>query len=415
MPQTIEAIHHARDANVPIVVALNKIDKPDANPDRVKQMLAEQKVLVEEWGGDVVCVPVSAKKKTGLEPLLEMILLTADLKELKAAPERLAQGTVLEAKLDRSRGPVATVLIRQGTLRIGDPIIVGAVNGKVRAMVDDRAQRVTEAGPSSAIEVMGLEGVPEAGDSLQSLSEESKARQIGTYRQEKLRKARLLKSSRLSLDHLFEQIKTGAVKELRIILKADVQGSAEVLSKTMQELSTEKVQTKVIHAATGAITDSDVLLASASNAIIVGFNVRPERSAQTLAEKEGVEIRLHTVIYDATKEIKNAMLGLLEPTLKEVYLGRAQVRAVFKIPKAGVIAGCGVSDGTISRTAEIRLLRDNVLVHRGKISSLRRFKDDVSEVKLGFECGIGIDRFNDIKVDDVIEAFRTEKVAAREI
>ncbi len=415
MPQTIEAIHHAREADVPLVVAMNKIDKPEANPDRVKKALAEQNVLVEDWGGDVVCVPVSAKQRTGLDSLLEMILLTSDLQESKANPKRLAQGTVLEARLDRARGPVATVLIRTGTLRVGDPFIVGAVSGKVRAMMDDRGNRVEEAGPSTAVEILGMEGVPEAGDTLQALSEDRRARQISSYRQEKVRKERLLKSSKMSLDHLFEQIKVGVIKELRIILKSDVQGSAEVLSKTLQELSTEKVQVKVIHSATGAINDSDVLLATASNAIIVGFNVRPERTAQVLAEKEEVDIRLHTVIYNVTKEIKSAMVGLLEPTFKEVYLGRAEVRATFKVPKAGMVAGCSVVDGRILRTAEVRLLRDNIVIHEGKISSLRRFKDDASEVKQGFECGIGLERFNDIKIGDIIEAFKVEKVTPQEL
>jgi len=415
MPQTVEAIHHARAAKVGLVVALNKIDKPDANPDRVKKGLSENGVLVEDWGGDVVCVPVSARQRTGLDQLMEMILLSSDMLDLKADAGRLASGTVVEAKLDRARGPVATVLIRQGTLRVGDPFVVGAEFGKVRAMFDDRGRRIEAAGPSTPVEVLGLEGVPDAGDTLQALSEDRRARQIGAYRQEKQRRERLLKSSRLTLDHLFDQIKGGAVKELPIILKTDVQGSSEVLTKTLEELSTDKVKVKVIHQATGAINDSDVLLASASNAIIVGFNVRPERSAQVLAEKEEVDIRLHTIIYNITTEITNAMVGLLEPTLKEVYLGRAEVRETFKVPKAGLIAGCGVTDGRILRTAEARLLRDNIVIYTGRIASLRRFKDDASEVKQGFECGIGLDKFNDVKVGDVIEAFRIEKVAAREL
>jgi translation initiation factor IF-2 len=415
MPQTIEAIHHAKEAGVPIVVALNKIDKPEANPDRVRKDLASHEVLVEDWGGDVVCVPVSAKQRTGLETLLEMILLSSDMRELKANPDRLASGTVLEARLDRARGPVATVLISNGTLRVGDAFIVGTVSGKVRAMTDDRGRRVREVGPSSAVEIMGLEDVPAAGDSVQALSEDRKARQIGAYRQEKARKERLLKSSKMSLEHLFEQIKGGVLKELRIILKSDVQGSAEVLRKTLEELATEKVQVKVIHSATGAINDSDVLLAAASRAIVVGFNVRPEPSARALAEKEEIDIRLHTVIYNVTKEIKSAMVGLLEPTFEEVYLGRAEVRATFKVPKAGMVAGCHIQDGKILRTSEVRLLRDNIVIHQGRISSLRRFKEDVTEVKQGFECGIGLERFNDVKNGDVIEAFKMEKVAAQEL
>jgi translation initiation factor IF-2 len=414
MPQTIEAIHHAKDAGVALVVAMNKMDKPEANPDRLKKALAERSILVEDWGGDTVCVPVSAKQREGLDDLLEMILLTSDLLELKANPDRMAQGTVLEARLDRARGPVATVLISNGTLNVGDSFIVGNVYGKVRAMMDDRGNRVEKAGPSSAVEILGLEGVPEAGDVLQA-AEERKARQIGDYRKQKAEKERLAKSSKMSLDHLFEQIKAGGVKELRIILKADVQGSGEVLSKTLQELSTEKVQVKVIHQATGAINDSDVLLASASNAIVVGFNVRPERSAALLAEKEEVDIRLHTVIYNVTNEVKAAMVGLLEPTFKEVFLGRAEVRQVFKVPRAGNVAGCQVIEGLIQRSGQVRLLRDNVVVHEGKIGSLRRFKDDVSEVKQGFECGIGLEKYNDIKEGDIIEVFKMERVQPQEL
>ncbi|MFQ5767586.1 MAG: translation initiation factor IF-2 [Acidobacteriota bacterium] len=415
MPQTIEAIHHARAAEVPTVVAINKIDKPGADPERVKKGLAEQNLLVEDWGGKVVCVPVSAKKGTGLDQLLEMILLSSDLLELKANPARLASGTVLEAKLDRARGPVATILIRQGTLRVGDAFIVGAENGKVRAILDDRGRRLQQAGPSNAVEVLGLEGVPEAGDLFQVLGEDRRAKVIGAFRQEKLRRERLRKSSRMSLDHLFEQIKEGSVKDLRIILKTDVQGSGEVLLKTLQDLSTEKVKVKVIHSATGAVNDSDVLLASASNAIIVGFNVRPERSAKILAEKEEVDIRLHTVIYNVTNEVKDAMLGLLEPTFEEVYLGRAEVRATFKVPKAGIVAGCAVTDGRILRTSQVRLLRDNVVIHEGRIASLRRFKEDAAEVRSGFECGIGLERFNDVKIGDIIEAFKVETVKAKEL
>jgi translation initiation factor IF-2 len=415
MPQTIEAIHHARDAKVPLVVAMNKMDRAEANPDRVKQALSEHNVLVEDWGGSVVLVPVSAKKHTGLDNLLEMILLTSEMQEHKANPKRMAQGTVLEARLDRARGPVATVLISNGTLRTGDSFIVGSVYGKVRAMVDDRGNRISESGPSTAVEVLGLEGVPEAGDVLQALSDERRARQIGGYRQQIADKEKLAKSSRMSLDHLFEQIKEGEVKELRIILKTDVQGSCEVLTKTLNDLSTDKVKVKVIHTGTGAVNDSDVLLATASNAIILGFSVRPERSATLLAQKEGVDIRLYTVIYNVTKEITNAMVGLLEPTYKEAFLGRAEVRATFKVPKAGVIAGCQVIEGNILRSAEVRLLRDNVVIHEGKIGSLRRFKDDVGEVKQGFECGIGLERYNDLKDGDIVEAFRMERIQPTEL
>jgi len=412
-PQTIEAIDHAKAAAVPIVVAINKIDKPATQPERVKQQLSEHGLLAEDWGGDVVMVPVSAKQKTGLDHLLEMILLVADMRELKASPERRATGTVLEAKLDRTRGPVATVLVQNGTLKVGDPFIAGAVSGKVRAMFDDLGRPVRVAQPSTPVQVLGLQDVPRAGDRFQAMADELKVRQIGTFRQEKLRQESLLRTSRLTLDHLHQQIASGSVKELPMILKADVQGSVEVLSKTLGDLPTDRVKLRIIHSATGAITPTDVLLASASNAIIIGFNVRPERSAAELADKEQVDIRLHTVIYNVTNEIKNAMAGLLEPTFKETYLGRAEVRDTFRIPRIGEIAGCFVSDGRIVRNAEVRLLRDNVVIYEGKIASLKRFKDDASEVKQSFECGIGLDRFNDIKVGDVIEAFMMERVAPR--
>jgi len=415
MPQTMEAMHHARAAGVPMVVAINKIDKPGANLDRVKKQLSDQGLLVEDWGGDVVSVPISAKQRKGIEDLLEMILLVADILDLKADPASLASGVVLESRLDRSRGPVATVLVQRGTLRIGDPFIAGAIHGKVRAMFDDLAHRVREAGPSIPVEVLGLEGVPEAGNPFQVLEDEWKVRQIGAFRQQKLRQEAMAKSSRLTLDHLYQQIKEGMVKELPLVVKADVQGSVEALSKNLTDLPSDKVKIRIIHAGSGAITETDVHLASASNAIIIGYNVRPERSAQELADKEKVDIRLHSVIYDITNEIKNAMLGLLEPESKEVYLGRAEVRQVFKVPKVGTVAGCHVSDGKIIRSAEVRLLRDNVVVYTGKVSSLRRFKDDVSEVKAGYECGIGLANFNDVKISDVIEAFKVEKIAVKNL
>ncbi len=415
MPQTTEAIDHARAAGVPLVVAINKIDKAGANLDRVKKQLSDHGLLVEDWGGDVVAVPISAKQKTGIMELLEMVLLVADIADLKADPTSLASGTVLESRLDKSRGPVATVLVQRGTLKIGDPFIAGAVHGKVRAMFDDLGHRVRDAGPSIPVEVLGLEGVPRAGDPFQVLEEEWKVRQIGAFRQQKLRQEAMAKSSRLTLDHLYQQIREGTVKELPLVVKADVQGSIEALAKTLDDLPSDKVKIKVIHAGTGAITESDVLLASASNAIIIGFNVRPERSAQELAEKEKVDLRLHSIIYDVANEIRNAMVGLLEPESKEVYLGRAEVRQVFKVPKIGSVAGCLVSDGRITRTAEVRLLRDNVVVYTGKVSSLRRFKDDASEVKAGYECGIGLANYNDLKAGDVIEAFKVEKVAVKSL
>ena len=410
MPQTVEAIDHARAAGVPIVVAINKIDKPGANLDRVKKALADQNLLVEDWGGQVVSVAISAKQRLHIDDLLDMILLVADLNELKADPDLPATGTILEARLDRNRGSVATVLVQNGTLRVGDAFIAGAVSGKVRAMLDDRARKQQAAGPSIPVEVLGLQGVPLAGDRFQVIEDEVKARQIGTFRQSKLRQESLAKSSRLSLEHLFQQIKEGAIKELPIVLKADVQGSVEVLAKSLDDLSTEQVKVRLIHTGTGAITETDVLLASASNAIIVGFNVRPDRSAADLADKEKVDIRLHTVIYEVHDEIKSAMVGLLEPKVTEQYLGRAEIRNTFKIPKVGTVAGTYVVDGKMLRGSQVRLLRNNVIVHQGRMASLRRFKEDVGEVKSGYECGIGLEKFNDVKVGDIIEAFKLEKV-----
>lgn len=411
MPQTLEAINHAKAAKVPLVVAINKIDKPNAQVDRVKKSLADQGLMAEDWGGETVTVEVSAKQKTNLDLLLEMILLVADMQALKANPHRTAVGTILEAKLDKGRGAVATVLIQNGMLKVGDAFIVGPVTGKVRAMFDYQGKPVREASPSSPVEVLGLQSVPQAGDLFQVMTDISKVKQIGTLRQEKLRESQLAKTARLTLEHLHEQLKAGAVKELPIILKADVQGSVEVLTDTLNKLSSEKVKIKIIHRAAGAITETDVLLASASNAIVVGFNVRPERKAADLAEQEGVDIRLHTIIYNITAEIKSAMVGMLDQTFKEARLGAAQVRTTFKVPKAGTVAGCYVSDGKLTRSAQVRLLRDNVVVYEGKISSLKRFKDDASEVRSGFECGIGLENYQDIKENDVIEAFVMEKVA----
>jgi translation initiation factor IF-2 len=411
MPQTLEAIDHARAAKVPIIVAINKIDKPGAQPERIKQQLADRGLLAEDWGGDTVMVPVSAKMKTNLDLLLEMILLVADLQELRANPARPATGTVIEAKLDRGRGPVATVLVRNGTLRVGDYFIVGAVFGKVRAMLNDLGEQVREVEPSMPVEVLGLESLPEAGDDFQVVTDTAKAKQIVLYREAKVREATMAKSSRLTLEQLHQQMKQGEVKELPIILKTDVGGSAEVLTETLRKLSNDKVKIDVLRSGVGAINESDVLLASASNAIIIGFNVRPERNAAALAEQEKVDIRLHTIIYNLSDEIKKAMTGLLEPVFKEVYKGKAQVRETFRITKVGSVAGCVVQDGTITRDSEVRLLRDNVVVYTGKVSSLRRFKDDVSEVRVGQECGITLENFADIKQNDIIEAFVTERVA----
>ncbi|HZQ90595.1 MAG TPA: translation initiation factor IF-2 [Terriglobales bacterium] len=414
MPQTLEAIDHAKAANVPIIVAVNKIDKPDAMPERVKKQLADRGLMPEDWGGTTVFVEVSAKQKTNLNLLMEMICLVADLQELKASPERSATGTVLEAKLDRGRGPVATVLVQNGTLRAGDSFVAGNVYGRVRAMFDDRSQALEEAGPSTPVELLGLEGLPAAGDQF-VVADREKAKQISEYREMKSREAALAKTSRVSLEGLAEQIKTAGVKELPIILKGDVQGSIEVLGDLLTKLSTEKVKIKLLHASVGAITETDVLLASASNAIIIGFNVRPERKAQELAEQEKVDIRLHSIIYELQDEMKKAMQGLLEPTIRETYQGRAEVRETFRIPKVGMVAGCYVQDGSIKRDSEVRLLRDNVVVFKGKVASLRRFKEDVAEVRNGLECGISIQNYADVKVGDVIEAFVTERIAAEAI
>jgi translation initiation factor IF-2 len=413
MPQTLEAIDHAKAAKVPLIVAVNKIDKPEAQPDRVKKQLADRGLLPEDWGGDTIYVDVSAKKHLNLNQLMEMICLVADMKELKATPERLAIGTVLEAKLDRGRGPVATVLIDNGTLHAGENFVVGNIFGKVRAMFDDRGRVLEEAGPATPVEILGLEGLPQAGDQFVVVAEREKAREIADYREAKAREAVLAKTARVSLENLSKQVKAEGTKQLDIILKGDVQGSVEVIGDLLTKLSNEQVRIKVLRSSVGAITESDVLLAAASNAIIIGFNVRPERKAQEMAEQEKVDIRLHSIIYELQDEMKKAMTGLLEPTIKETYLGRADVRETFRIPKVGTIAGCQVADGLIKRDAEVRLLRDNVVIFTGKVSSLKRFKDDASEVRNGMECGIGIQNYNDLKVGDVIEAFVTEKVAAQ--
>jgi translation initiation factor IF-2 len=411
MPQTLEAIDHARAAKVPIIVAINKIDKPDAQPERIKQQLADRGLLAEDWGGDVVMVPVSAKAKTNLDLLLEMILLVADIQDLKANLDRPAMGSVLEAKLDRGRGPVATVLVRNGTLRVGDFFICGAVFSKVRALYDDRGEQVREAGPSIPVEVLGLDSLPEVGDSFQVVTDTAKAKQIVIYRESKARDQAMSRHSRVTLEQLHEHFKEGEIKELNIILKTDVSGTAEVLTDMMQKLSNDKVKISVIRSGAGAINETDVDLASASSAIVIGFNVRPERSASALAEREKVDIRLHTIIYELTDELKRAMTGMLAPVFKEVYKGRASVREAFRISKVGAVAGCMVVDGVIPRSSQVRLLRDNVVIYTGKVESLKRFKDDVSEVKSGFECGITLQNFSDVKPGDVIEAFVTERVA----
>ncbi len=422
MPQTVEAIDHAKAAGVPIVVAINKIDKPDANPDRVKKELADRGLLWDGWSGDTTMVEVSAKMKKNIDGLLEMVLLTADILDLKANPKRKATGTVLEAKLDRGRGAVATVLVQNGTLRVGDPFIVGNFFGKVRALMDDHGQRVQETPPATPVEVLGLEGVPAAGDQFQVVDDIAKAQQIGQFRQSKARAMALARTAARGLDQLAIQMETGEVKELLVILKADVQGSVEVLKDTLIKLSTEKVKVRIIRAGVGAITYDDVLLASASNAtetgaatVIIGFNVRPEARADDAAKQEDVDIRLHSIIYKVEEEIRNAMLGLMEATTKETVIGKAEIRDIIRVPKVGSVAGCMVTSGSIKRTAHARLIRDNVVIFESHIGSLRRFKEDVSEVQQGYECGITVERFNDYKVGDVIEAFITEKVAPTQL
>jgi translation initiation factor IF-2 len=411
MPQTLEAIDHAKAAKVPIIVAVNKIDKPDADPTKVMNQLAARGVQATSMGGDTEFVMVSAKKRLHLDDLEEMICFVADSNEQKAQPERPAVGTVIEAKLDRGRGAVASILVQNGTLRAGDSYVVGNTFGKVRAMFNDRGVEIKEAGPSTPVEILGLESMPDAGDTFRVMADRDKAKGIAQYRKMKEREAQLAKSSRVSLEGLAEQIKQAGVKDLNLILKGDVQGSVEVLADSMQRMSTEKVRVKVLHSGVGAITESDILLASASNAVVIGFNVRPDRKATEIAERENVEIRLHSIIYELQDEITKAMYGLLEPVFKENYAGRATVLNVFKITKVGQIAGCQVTDGLIKRDNQVRLLRDDVEVWKGKISSLKRFKDDVSEVRQGVECGIDLAGYKDIKVGDVIEAFTTEKMA----
>jgi translation initiation factor IF-2 len=414
MPQTVEAIHHAKAASVPLIVAINKIDKPGANPDRVRNALSEHGLISEAWGGETIMVEVSAKHKTGLDQLLEMILLQAEILELKADPHRLAKGTVIEAKLERGRGPLATVLVQGGTLHVGDAFVVGVFSGRVRAMLSHTGAKVQEAGPSIPVGVIGLPGVPAAGDVFQVVKDERVAREIAEDRARKQRAAELAGQGKVSLDDLFAKIQEGSVKELALVIKADVQGSAEALAAGVEKLPTDVVKLRVIHSGVGGITESDVLLAAASNAIIIGFNIRPEPKAAALAEQEGVDIRLYTIIYDAMADIKAAMEGLLEPTLKERTVGRAEVRQVFTVSKAGTVAGSYVLEGTITRqSAGVRVIRDNVVVYQGRLSSLRRFKDDVREVQQGYECGIGIENFNDIKTGDILEVYAIDKIAGK--
>ncbi len=413
MPQTKEAINHSKAAGVPIIVAINKIDKPGSKPERVKQELTEQGLVSSEWGGDVTMVEVSAKQRLNLDGLLEMILLQADLMELTANPNKLAKGTIVEGKLDKGRGPVATVLVQEGTVKTGDYCVVGVHSGRVRAMQNDRGEKVSEAGPSMPVELVGLSGVPDAGDIFVAMKDERQAKEIATLRQIKQREVEFAKHTKLSLDDLYKRIQSGEVKDLNVVVKGDVQGSVEAVSESLRKLSTDAVRLNVIHSAVGAVTETDVNLAAASNAIIIGFNVRPEVKAQAHAEREGVDIRLYSIIYDAVEDVKKAMEGLLSPTFKEKFLGRVEIRDVFTVPKVGNVAGCYVLDGKMVRNAQVRLLRDNVVIYEGKMSSLRRFKDDVKEVATSYECGIGLENYNDVKRGDIIEAFEMEKIAGK--
>jgi len=415
MPQTVEAIDHAKAAGVPIIVAINKMDAPGAEPERVRRQLSDRGLLSEEWGGDTVMVEVSAKQKKNLDKLLEMILLVADMRDLKANPSAPGSGTVLESRVDRGRGTVATMLVQNGTLTAGDFFLSGAVFGKVRAMLDDKGQAVKSAGPATPVEVIGLQGIPDAGDQFH-VTDEAKARHLTEFRQSKIREATLARTAgaRLTLDQLHEQLKAGEVKELPIIIKADVQGTVEVLSEMLPKLSTDQVKLKIIRADVGAIRESDVILASASNAVIIAFNVRPERMAAELAQREQVDIRTHSIIYEVSDEIDKALKGLLEPVFKESVLGHAEVRNVFRIKGTGTVAGCYVLDGILKRDAQVRVVRDGAVVYTGRLNSLKRFKDDATEVRTGFECGAGVQNFNDVKVGDTLECFAVQKIAYAE-
>jgi translation initiation factor IF-2 len=410
MPQTIEAINHSKAAGVPIIVAINKMDRESANPERVKQELTEYSLVAEDWGGDTICVPVSAVSGQGIEQLLEMILLTSEMKELKANPNRPARGTIVEARLDRGRGPVATVLIQSGTIHVGDTIVAGTAYGRVRAMLNDKGEPVPSAGPSIPVELIGFSDVPEAGDTLNVADDDRLSRQVAEERRDRIKAQQLKAMSKATLEDLFNQIAQGQVKDLNIIVKADVQGSVEAVRQALEKLSNEEVRVKVIHGGVGAINESDIMLAAVSGAIVVGFNVRPEAKAKENAEREKIDLRLYRIIYDAIDEIKAAMLGMLTPKFKETVLGHAQVRQVFRVTGAGTIAGSYITDGLVRRNGQVRLLRDNIVVFEGRLSSLKRFKDDAREVATGYECGIGLENYNDIKENDVIECFVMDEI-----
>lgn len=410
MPQTIEAINHCKAANVPLIVAINKMDREGANPDRVKQELTEFGLLAEDWGGDTVTVPVSARSKEGIDNLLEMILLTAEMQELTATPDRKAKGTVIEAQLDKGRGAVASLLVQNGTLHVGDSIIVGSTYGRIRAMFDDKGKKIKSAGPSIPVEILGLSEVPAAGDRFNVVKDEKTAREMAEKRKEKIRAEYLQSTHKVSLEDLYNQIQEGKVKELSIIVKADVQGSVEAVRQSLEKLSTESIKARVIHGGVGAITETDVILASASNAIIIGFNVRPDVNAGNLAEKENVDIKTYRIIYNAIDDIKAAMVGMLDPEFKEVVLGKAEVRQVYKISNVGTIAGCYVLDGKVTRNSSVRVIRNGIVIFESSLASLKRFKDDVKEALTGFECGLSVEKFNDIKEGDIIEAYTMQEV-----
>ncbi|MBU3092256.1 translation initiation factor IF-2 [Clostridium sp. CM028] len=410
MPQTEEAINHCKAAKVPMIVAINKIDRPGANVDKVKQELTEHGLVAEDWGGDTICVPVSAHTKEGIDTLLEMVVITAEMLELKANPSRLAKGTVVEAKLDKGRGPLATLLVQNGTLKAGDSIIVGSTYGRIRAMFDDKGNKIKTAGPSIPVEILGLSEVPAAGDRFNVVKDEKTARNMAETRKTNLREEHFESSNRVSMENLYSQIQEGSVKELGVIVKADVQGSVEAVRQSLEKLSTDNVKVRVIHSGVGAITETDVVLAAASNAIIIGFNVRPDNNASLIGEKENVEIKTYRIIYDALDDIKDAMVGMLDPVYKEVVLGRVEIRQIYKVSSVGTIAGSYVLNGKITRNSSVRVLRNGIVITESTLASLKRFKDDAKEVAAGFECGLSVEKFNDIKEGDIIEAFIMEEV-----
>ena len=415
MPQTKEAINHCKAADVPMIVAINKIDRPGANVDRVKQELTEHGLVSEDWGGDTICVPVSAKTGENLESLLEMVLLTAEMQELQADPNRKAKGTVIEAKLDKGRGAVASLLIQNGTLNVGDSILVGSTYGRIRAMFDDRGKKIKSAGPSIPVEILGLSEVPAAGDRFIVCKDEKTARNMADLRKQKIKADSHQASNRVSLEDLYSQIQEGKVKELAIVVKADVQGSVEAIRQSLEKLSTDDVKVRVIHGAVGAITETDVTLAAASNALVIGFNVRPDGNATVQAEKENIEIKTYRIIYDAIEDVKSAMIGMLEPEYKEVVNGKAEVRMTYKISNVGTIAGCYVTDGKIVRNSEVRVIRDGIVIFESTLASLKRFKDDAKEVAKGYECGLSVEKFNDLKEGDIIESFTMEAIKRKEL